>query len=124
MTPHSSYFSSYIALSSNQHIAVANGSNTPITGCGNIHLQPSFPLKNVLHVPKLSNNLLSIQKVTQDLNCVVVFFHSHCVFRILLRGRLLKLLKSRVSYITYSKKKIKSVLNYRHTLLSFYSHFD
>jgi len=61
MTPHSSYFSpSYIALSSNQHIIVVNGSSTPITGCGNIHLQPFFPLKNVLHVHKLSNNLLFI----------------------------------------------------------------
>ena len=47
MTPHSSCFSSYNVLSCNQHINVANGSNTPITGHGNIHLQPSFPLKNV-----------------------------------------------------------------------------
>ena len=88
--------------------------NTPVTGRGNIHLQPSFPLKNVLHVPKLSNNILSIQKVTQDLNCVVVVF-----FRILPRGRLLELLKSRAGYIIYSMKKIKSVLDYRHTLLIF-----
>ena len=80
MTPHSSSFSSYTASSGNQYIIVANGSNTPITGRGNIYLQPSFPLKNVLHVPKLSNNLLSIQKVTQDLNCAVIFFPSHCVF--------------------------------------------
>ena len=46
MTPHSSSFSSYTALSGNPYITVANGSTTPINGCGNIHLQPSFPLKN------------------------------------------------------------------------------
>jgi len=80
MTPHSSLFSSYTTVSGNQYITIANGSNTPVTGRGNVHLQPSFPLKNIFHLPKLSNNLLSIQKVTQDLNCAVVFFHSHCVF--------------------------------------------
>ena len=80
MTPHSSYFSSYTTSSGNQHITVANGSHNPVTGCGNIHLQPSLHLKNVLHVPSLSNNLLSIHKITQDLNCAVTFFHSHCVF--------------------------------------------
>jgi len=30
MTPHCSYFSSYTALSSNQYITIANGSNTPL----------------------------------------------------------------------------------------------
>ena len=119
MTPHSSSFSSYTALYGNQYITVANGSNTPVTGRGNIHLQPSFPIKNVLHVPKLSNNLLSIQKLTQDLNCAVVFFPSRVFFRILPQGRLLELLKSRTGNIIYSMKKIKTVLDYRHTLLIF-----
>ena len=38
MTPHSFYFSPYTALSRNQHIIVANDSNIPVIGCGNIHL--------------------------------------------------------------------------------------
>ena len=46
MTPHSSSFSSYTTLSGKPYITVANGSTTPINGRGNIHLQPSFPLKN------------------------------------------------------------------------------
>jgi len=93
MTPHSSYFSSYNALSCNQHINVANGFNTHIIGCGNIHLQPSFSLKNVLHISKLSNNLLSIHKITQDLNRPVIFFHSHCVFQDLATGRTIGIAK-------------------------------
>ena len=119
MTPHSSYFSSYNALSYNQHIIVANGSNTPITGRGSIHLQPSFPLKNVFHVPNLSNNLLSIHKITQDLNCAVTFFPSHCVFQDLATWKTIGLAKERAGYITYNRKKLKNVLNYRHTLLVF-----
>ena len=64
MTHHSSYFSSYIILTGNQHITIANGSHTPVIGCGNIQLQSSLHLNNVLHVPKLSINLLSIHKIT------------------------------------------------------------
>ncbi|KAL2320148.1 hypothetical protein Fmac_029117 [Flemingia macrophylla] len=93
MTPHPSYFSSYTTSSGNQHITVANGSHTPVLGCGNIQLQPSLHLKNVLHVPKLSNNLMSIHKVTQDLNCAVTFFHSHCVFQDLATGRTIGIAK-------------------------------
>jgi len=119
MTLHSSYFSSYTALYGNQYIIVANGSNTPVNGRGNIHLQPSFPLKNVLNIPKLSNNLLSIQKVTQDSNCAVVFFHSHYIFQDLPWGRLLELLKRNAGYIIYNMKKIKSVQDYRHKFLIF-----
>jgi len=119
MTPHSSFFSSYIALSGNQYITVANGSNTSVTGHGNIHLQPSFPLKNVLHDPKLSNNFLSIQKVIQDLNCAVVFFPSYCIFQDLSMRKTIGIAKSKAGYIIYSMKKIKSVLDYRHTHLIF-----
>ena len=93
MTPHSSYFSSYTFLTGNQHITVANGSHTPITDCGNIQLQSSLHLNNVLHVLKLSNNLLSIHKITQDLNCVVTFFNFHCVFQDLATRRTIEIAK-------------------------------
>ena len=80
MTPHPSYFSSYTTLPYQHHITVVNGSHTPVTGCGKVQLQHSLHLKNVLHVPKLTNNLVSIHKLTQDLNCAITFFQSHCVF--------------------------------------------
>jgi len=65
------------------------------------------------------HDLLSLQKVTQDLNCTVVFFHSHCVFQDLATEKTIGIAKEQGGYITYSKKKIKSVLDYRHTLLIF-----
>ena len=107
MTPHSSSFSSYTTLSGKPYITVANGSTTPINGRGNIHLQPSFPLKNVLHVPKLSNNLLSIQKITQDLNCAVVFFPSHCVFQDLVTGKTIGIAKEQggLYYLQHEESK-------------------
>jgi len=93
MTPHSSYFSSYTFLTGNQHIIVANGSHTPVTGCGNIQLQFFLHLNNVLCVLKLFNNLFSIHKITQDLNNDVTFFHSHCVFQDLVKGRTIGITK-------------------------------
>ena len=42
---------------------------------------PPLPLKSVLHVPKLSINLLSIHQVTKDLNYKVNFYPTYCVFQ-------------------------------------------
>ena len=87
MNPYMSYLASYSPLTNKRHITVANGSQTLIVGSGIIFLIPSLHLNHVLHVPKLSNNLLSIHKLTKDLNCVVTFFHSHCVFQNLATGK-------------------------------------
>jgi len=119
MTPHSSSFSSYTALSGNQHIIIANDSNILVTSCGNITSTFNILLKNVFHVPKLSNNLLSIHKVTQYLNFAMIFFFIPIVFsRILPWGRRLELLKRRAGYITYNMK-IKSVSDGMHSLQLF-----
>ncbi|RDX87109.1 hypothetical protein CR513_31459, partial [Mucuna pruriens] len=56
------------ALSKKQLIAVANGDHVPIVGSGNIQLQSSLSLHNVLHVLKLANNLISIHRLIQDWN--------------------------------------------------------
>ena len=83
MTPYMSYLSSYSPLPNKRHITVANGSQAPIVGSGNILLSPSLHLNHMLHVPKLANNLLSIHKLTKDLNCVVIFFLLIVFFRTL-----------------------------------------
>ena len=76
-------------------------------------------LKNVLHVPKLSNNLLAIQKITQDLNCAVIFFPSHCVFQDLATGKTIGIAKEQGGLYYLQHEESKSVLDYRHTLLIF-----
>src|ERR1044072_2621582 len=107
MTPYISQLSSYFTLPAKHHITVANGSQTPVIGCGFVHLSSSLHLKHVLHVPELSNNLLSIHKLTQDLNCVVTFFHSHCVFQDLATGERLGIAKEQdgLYYIPHKESK-------------------
>ena len=92
MTPHSSLLTSFVTLSNN-HITIANGTHIPIHGRGNVSLLPSLSLKDVLYVPKLSNNLISIRKLTHDLNCSITFFPTHCTFQDLATGKLIGVVK-------------------------------
>ncbi|KAA0046572.1 Beta-galactosidase [Cucumis melo var. makuwa] len=54
----------------------ADGSLAPIAGKGQIVPFDVFALQNILHVPKLSYNLLSISKITRELHCKAIFLPS------------------------------------------------
>jgi len=84
MTLHSSLSTSCVSLFDN-HIIVADGTSIPINGPGNVSLLSSFSLKDVVYVPKLFNNVISVQKQTHDLNCSVTF-STHCAFQDLTSG--------------------------------------
>ena len=66
ITSKSQLFHTYTPSPSNKKIAVANGSLVTVAGFEDIYIAPTLILKNVLHVPKLSANLVSIQKLTLD----------------------------------------------------------
>lgn len=106
-------------LSGKHHIYVPKGSNTPFTWCGNIQIQLSLPLNNVLHVPKLSHNLVSIRELTQDLSNAVTLFHSHCVFKDLATGKTIRVAKERAGLYCHIRSigKNEEVPNKRRSLL-------
>ena len=81
MTPKSQLFHTYTPSPSNKKIAVANGSLATIADFGDIYITPTLILKNVLHVPKLSASLVSIQKLTHNLKCYAIFFPSYRIFQ-------------------------------------------
>ena len=81
MTSHSNFFSNYTILSGRPKVKVANGTFSSIIGQGIDSITSSLTLQNVLHIPNLSCNLLSVSKITKDLNCFVTFTPSHCVFQ-------------------------------------------
>ena len=80
MTHNSNQFKTYLPCPSNRKIVVADGATTTVAGIGDVHVTSNLVLKNVLHVPQLSTNLVSIQKLTQDLSCRVIFDASFCEF--------------------------------------------
>ena len=55
-------------------ITLANGSQTMVKKIGSTSPLPSIPLTFVLYVPNSAFNLLSISKLTRDLNCLITFF--------------------------------------------------
>jgi len=79
MTPLPLYFSTYSPYPSNKKISTANGTLITADGHGEIHINPSLTLRNVLHVPQLSTNLISIQKLTKDLSCTAIFDSNMCI---------------------------------------------
>ena len=79
---HSSHqFNTYNPCRSCRKRVIANGSLTTVVSVGDVQISPTLTLRNVLHVQKLSTNLVSIQKLTQDLGCIVTFFPTYCVFQ-------------------------------------------
>ncbi|GAV78037.1 hypothetical protein CFOL_v3_21505 [Cephalotus follicularis] len=79
MTGTFSQFASFVPSPSLNHVTTADGSCSPISGCGTIQFS-NFSLPSVLLVPKLTDNLLSISSLTKQLNCKVTFFPTYCIF--------------------------------------------
>lgn len=73
MTSFSNLFSTYTTCSGQQKIMVADGSFSPIAGKGTVQIFSSLVLKSVLLVRNLTYNLLSLGKLTKDLQCLVIF---------------------------------------------------
>jgi hypothetical protein len=87
MTPLPKHFSTYSPCPSNRKISIADGTLLTVAGQGDVRINSSITLNNVLHIPKLSTSLISIQKLTNDLSCNVIFYNNSCVFQDQQSGR-------------------------------------
>lgn len=81
MTSCANLFSSYEPSPFNFKVRIADGSLSTVAGSGTIKVNSMIILKSVLHVPKLSCNLISVSKLSKDLNCTARFSHSDCIFQ-------------------------------------------
>ena len=81
MTPSSHKFLSYKPCPSTKKIVLVDDSLTTVVGIGDILINNKLILKDVLHVPKLFTNLISIKKLTHDANCRVIFYPFFCEFQ-------------------------------------------
>ena len=61
-------------------ISMADGTISPALGFGKVCIS-NLKLNAVLYVPGLSYNLLSVNRITNDMNCKVIFFPSFCLFQ-------------------------------------------
>ena len=76
----------------NDHVTVGIGQALPINNIGNGILKTplfNFNLCNILHVPRIASNLLSIHKLCKDNNCRCRFDVDHFCIQYLHLGRVL-----------------------------------
>ncbi|KAL1148750.1 hypothetical protein V6Z11_A10G146400 [Gossypium hirsutum] len=74
-------FSTYTPCARNKKIKVADGSFSAIAGKGTVKISPSLVLQDILPVPNLACNLISVSKLSQSSNCHVIFDSSMCKFQ-------------------------------------------
>ena len=63
MTHNPNHFETYSLYPSNRKIVVVDGTTTTVTGIGVIQVTPNLVIKNVLHIPHISTNLVPIQNL-------------------------------------------------------------
>ena len=83
MTGDEKFFSTYNPCYKNLTVRIADGSLSKVAGTGSVRVSKNITLDSVLLVPKLNCNLLSISKLTRDLNCVTKFGLNLCEFQVL-----------------------------------------
>jgi len=81
MTGNSNIFTSFQSHKAPSPVTVADGSTCNSDGYGTVKPTSTITLSSVLSLPKLAFNLISVSKVTRDLNCYISFFPDHCLFR-------------------------------------------
>lgn len=87
MTPKSCSLSDVETRDPKQAIGVANGTRIPVKGIGKMEIFSSTT--DVLFVPSLSSNLLSVSKITKQLKCRAIFSPYDVVFQDLASGMIL-----------------------------------
>ena len=96
MTGDRSLFSFLSKYSHESTVRIADGSCSRVDGIGTITISPSLVLNSVLYIPKLDCNLLSVSKLSSDLNCEVKFAAKFCVFQDVESGKM-------IGYAEFSK---------------------
>ncbi|KAJ9680254.1 hypothetical protein PVL29_019536 [Vitis rotundifolia] len=85
MTPDLSYLDQASNYTGKDRVVVENGASLPITHTSTISPTPSLDLLNILVVPRLMKNLLSISKLTSDFPLIVTYTNNFFLSRIVKR---------------------------------------
>lgn len=64
-----------------KNVVAANGNCMLAIGCGNVKLNDELKLEDVLYIPSLGFNLISIAKLGIDNNCFTWFSPYECYFQ-------------------------------------------
>lgn len=62
-------------------ITTPDSTTTHATKIGCVNPGNNFTLSDVHYLPNFMYNLISVGKLTKDLNCSITFFSSHCILQ-------------------------------------------
>ncbi|GKC43676.1 retrovirus-related pol polyprotein from transposon TNT 1-94 [Tanacetum coccineum] len=62
-------------------IIIPNGDAIPVEGKGEFRLPRGSKIKGVLHIPKFTCNLLSVSRLSKDLQSAITFFPDFCIMQ-------------------------------------------
>jgi hypothetical protein len=74
-------FSSFRSRTTSSPVTIADGSHYTIKGSRTVKLTSSITLSSVLSLSSLAFNLMSVSRLTKDLNCCISFFPDHCLLQ-------------------------------------------
>ncbi|CAH9141419.1 unnamed protein product [Cuscuta epithymum] len=66
---------------SESSVRIPNGESIPVNAVGSLYLPNGILLERVLYIPKFQCNLLSVSRLTSDLNCTLIFFPDFCILQ-------------------------------------------
>ena len=75
-----------------------------VAGVGDIQIAADFVLKNVLHVPKLSANLVPFKNLQKTYIVMLFFVPFNVNFRTRVRGGRLDMLRRKMDFITLTHR--------------------
>ena len=78
MTCNSNHFITYSPCASNRKVKTADGSMLTVAGIGRIKIDIVRILEDVLHIPKLCINLISVQKLAKLPKYSIIFYDDEC----------------------------------------------
>nr|GEV76457.1 hypothetical protein [Tanacetum cinerariifolium] len=89
MTHRANWFESKTETTHELPVIIPNGDFIPVKGKGVCNLPNRLRIKDVLHVPKFTCNLLSVSRFARGLRCAVTFFPYFCVMQNLHMNKLI-----------------------------------
>lgn len=70
-------------------VIIPNGDIIPMKEIGTSMLPNGLRINRVLHIPEFKCNLLSVSRMTKDLNCSVTFYPNFCMMQVLRSRKLI-----------------------------------
>ncbi|KAH0640292.1 hypothetical protein KY285_036878 [Solanum tuberosum] len=72
---------SVVKVKDPKHVYLPTGEVSYVSHTEMCHISPRSVITKLFHIPEFKYNLLSVSKVTKELNCSVTFFPHFCVFQ-------------------------------------------